>query len=274
MGSLGSIARMAFERELEYLNEKLRENPSILLLFSSMFKDDTLTALLKNVATSSEADADDSAKTQGAPRRLLRKGLKKFKHLKQRCAPFVAEALQTLEPTLFPENKVQLGQYELLKVALCVEDASDFIVNYYRECQDVERCLAAFKLRYETMGKTLSNFTKDEIDNKRAGYYKVTGAKKIISVFSPQVVYDIGFGTEVAVVSPTDLKSDAAVTMDGGKKCKVELAPHFSDLSVVFPDLSEHWELKGFEKVELQDYVVATLLEPVALTSVIWVTAY
>lgn len=269
MGSLGSIVHMAFERELEYLNGKLKENPSIVFLFNSMFKDDTLTALLKNVATSNTGDEDENtANTPEPPRRQLRKGLKKFKHLKQHCLPFIAEALQSLEPTLFPECKAEAGQYELFKVALCIDDSTDFIACYYPECKYVDRCLEAFKKRYEKMGKILRNFTKVDIDNKLAGYYKVVGDRTVVCVFSPQKVYDVGFGNAVTIVAPTNINSEAVVSTEGGKKCKVELVSQFKDLGIEFPDLSEPWDLEGFVKVDTQDMLDVTLWETVAPTRV------
>lgn len=257
VGSLGSVVQMAFEKELQYLIEKLRENPPTVYMLSSIFKDDTLTALLANMATGLTAATDPAAEKgpEDASRRRFRSGLKKFRHFGQHCSSFIQEVLRALEPDRFPSDADlrDTPSYDLLKIALCVEDDTDFIATYIPECIWTDRCMEAFKLRYESMKKPLQHFTKEQIAANDVGYYIVRPPLDVVCIFEVTKVLSVGFGAEVKVVDPSRVSSEAAVVLENNRRCKIELKSQFEDLGVQFPDMSTHWKLEGFESKEDDD---------------------
>eukprot|EP00930_Biecheleria_cincta_P057703 TRINITY_DN43592_c0_g1_i1.p1 TRINITY_DN43592_c0_g1~~TRINITY_DN43592_c0_g1_i1.p1 ORF type:complete len:326 (+),score=85.33 TRINITY_DN43592_c0_g1_i1:130-1107(+) len=248
MTSLSSIVEMAFEKELECLVGNLRKAPSTVYMLSAMFKDDTLKALLVNLSTGEDMQLEGSAAS--VQTRKIRAGMKKFKHV-EKWEAFITEALHFLAPDKFPEDghEAEYNAFAMLKLALNVDDDSDFPAVYCLGCGTVERCLEGFKTRYVEMGERFKHFSVDDIKHDRVGYYRNVPENPlhVANIFDDKIV-DVGFGESVEILNAYDVDTEVAVKMAGGKKCKVELRAQIDENGTVIPSFSEKWTLPGFTK--------------------------
>lgn len=164
--------------------------------------------------------------------------------------PIVDDVLFALDKVLFSRENLETVEQQTKQPIMCMAlrvSMRTFLPGLYdyEDVNSLENFITACSQRYETVGAPLKGLSLADVAK---GYFDQADKSITCKMGGKTSTCKFDFADKVEIVNVFDLDTSIFVTTDSGIMQLDSLLESFRDDGMVFPDLNETWNLRGFER--------------------------